>query len=84
MKKLRVDEWLCAHGVCADRDEALRMIMEGRVRYNPDMLVRKASETVAFEAALLVDTADAFASRGAQKLRPALERAGLLPKGEKH
>lgn len=77
MKKLRVDEWLCAHGVCADRDEALRMIMEGRVRYNPDMLVRKASEAVAFEAALLVDTADAFASRGAQKLRPALER--LLP-----
>ena len=77
MKKLRVDEWLCAHGICADRDEALRMIMEGRVRYNPDMLVRKASEMVAFEASLLVDTADTFASRGAQKLRPALER--LLP-----
>ncbi len=77
MKKIRVDDWLCNHGICTDRDEALRMIMAGKVRYNPDMLVRKASETVEFEAALIVDTEDTFASRGAQKLRPALER--LLP-----
>lgn len=50
------------------------MIMAGKVRYNPDMLVRKASESVPFESALLVDTEDSFASRGARKLRPALER----------
>ena len=77
MKKIRVDDWLTAHGICSDREEALRMILEGRVRHNPDMPVRKASETVPFEAALLVDTEESFASRGAQKLRPALER--LLP-----
>ncbi len=77
MKKIRVDDWLYNHGICADRDEALRMIMAGKVRHNPDMLVRKASETIPFEAALLVDAEDTFASRGAQKLRPALER--LLP-----
>ena len=64
MKKIRVDDWLCSHGICADRE----------VRYNPDMLVRKASESVPFESALLVDTEDSFASRGARKLRPALER----------
>lgn len=74
MKKIRVDDWLCSHGICADRGEALRMIMAGKVRYNPDMLVRKASESVPFESALLVDTEDSFASRGARKLRPALER----------
>ncbi len=74
MKKIRVDDWLCSHGICADREEALRMIMAGKVRYNPDMLVRKASESVPFDSALLVDTEDAFASRGARKLRPALER----------
>ncbi len=77
MKKMRVDEWLIAHGFCADRDEALRMILEGRIRHNPDMPVRKASETVAFESALLVDTEESFASRGARKLQPVLER--ILP-----
>lgn len=54
MKKIRVDDWLCSHGICGDREEALRMIMAGKVRYNPDMLVRKASESVPFESALEV------------------------------
>lgn len=72
MKKLRVDDYLCNHGICADRDEALRLIMAGKVRRNPDSVIAKASELVPFDAALLVDTAEAFASRGAGKLEPSL------------
>lgn len=74
MKKLRVDEYLCNHGICADKDEALRLIMAGKVRRNPDSVITKASEPVPFEAALLVDTADTFASRGAGKLEPSMDR----------
>lgn len=72
MKKLRVDDYLCNHGICADRDEALRLIMAGKVRRNPDSVIAKASELVPFDAALLVDSADSFASRGAGKLEPSL------------
>ncbi len=72
MKKLRVDDYLCNHGICADRDEAQRLIMAGKVRRNPDSIIAKASELVPFDAALLVDTADSFASRGAGKLEPSL------------
>lgn len=74
MKKLRVDEYLCNHGFCADREEAMRLVMAGKVRRNPDSLITKPSELVPFETALLVDNADTFASRGAGKLAPSLEQ----------
>ena len=74
MKKIRADEYLCAHGICADKEEAARLIMAGKVRRNPDSVIRKPSEEVPFESALLVDNAESFASRGAGKLAPSLER----------
>ncbi len=74
MKKIRVDDYLCSHGISLDRDDAMRFIMAGKVRRNPDAVIRNASELVDPESALLIDNGESFASRGAEKLLPSLEK----------
>jgi len=74
MKKKRADELLYEHGHAESIADAAKLILEGRVRSKPDALVRKASETFPADTVLLVDSGTEFVSRGALKLRQALEK----------
>lgn len=74
MKKKRADELLYEHGHCESIAEAALLILEGKVRSKPDSLVRKASEMFPADTVLLVDSGTGFVSRGALKLRQALEK----------
>ena len=74
MKKMRADELLCERGHFETPDEAARAIMAGKVRLNADMLLRKPGELIAFDAPLIVDDTLEYVSRGALKLRDALEK----------
>lgn len=74
MKKIRADALLCERGHFETPDEAARFIMAGKVRLNPDMLLRKPSEMLSPETPLLVDSALEYVSRGAFKLVDALEK----------
>lgn len=74
MKKCRADELLCLRGHCAEKEEASILIMAGKVRTSPDAVVRKPSEMLAIDTPLLVDTACAYVSRGAFKLKESLEK----------
>ena len=74
MKKKRADELLYEHGHAESIADAAKLILEGRVRSKPDALVRKASEMFPADTVLLVDSGTEFVSRGALKLRNALEK----------
>ena len=74
MKKFRADELLCLRGHCAGKEEAALLIMEGKVRTSPDSLVRNPSEMLSAESPLLVDSSCPYVSRGALKLKDALEK----------
>ena len=74
MKKKRADELLYEHGHCESTADAALLILEGKVRSKPDALVHKASEMFPADTVLLVDSGNEFVSRGALKLRQALEK----------
>lgn len=74
MKKKRADQLLYEHGHCDSVSEGALLIMEGKVRSNPDSLVTKASEMFPEDTVLLVDHGLEFVSRGALKLQKALEK----------
>lgn len=74
MKKKRADELLYEHGHCESTADAALLIMEGKVRSNPDSVVRKPSEMFPADTVLLVDQGSGFVSRGALKLQKALEK----------
>lgn len=74
MKKKRADELLYEHGHCESTADAALLIMEGKVRSNPDSVVRKPSEMFPADTVLLVEQGSGFVSRGALKLRNALEK----------
>lgn len=74
MKKIRADALLCERGHFETPDEAARFIMAGKVRLNPDMLLKKPSELLDPETPLLVDSELEYVSRGAFKLIEALEK----------
>lgn len=73
-KNYRADELLCARGHCMSKEEAVILIMEGKVRVNKDDVVKNPSRMLPAESPLLVETGDEFVSRGAHKLKNALER----------
>ncbi len=77
MKKIRADILLCERGHFETPEEAAKFIMAGKVRLNPDMLLRKPSDLLAPETPLLVDSELEYVSRGAFKLVNALEQ--ILP-----
>lgn len=74
MKKKRADHLLCESGQAESVADAAVLIMEGRVRSKPDTVVRKPSDLLPEDIALLVDGGHDFVSRGALKLRGALDK----------
>ena len=74
MKKKRADELLYEHGHCDSKEEAMLLIMAGKVRSKADAVVRKPSELYPADTVLLVDHGNEYVSRGAHKLKEALQK----------
>ena len=74
MKKERADILLVNRGLCASQSEAARLILAGQVRAGPDHLVHKTSERLPPDTPLDVARRYPYVSRGAEKLRAALDR----------
>lgn len=74
MKKYRADELLCLRGHCGSKEESAILIMAGKVRTSPDAVVQKPSQMLPADSPLLVDSACPYVSRGALKLKEALEK----------
>ena len=73
-KKLRADELLVEKALCETVEEARKYIMAGQVRAGNDRVVQKATEMFPLEHALFLDLPSPYVSRGAYKLKPALEK----------
>jgi 23S rRNA (cytidine1920-2'-O)/16S rRNA (cytidine1409-2'-O)-methyltransferase len=74
--RVRLDTQLVANGLAESREKAKRFVLAGAVRVN-GQLARKPSDLVQEDAALVVDAADQYASRGGHKLAPALDAFGI-------
>jgi 23S rRNA (cytidine1920-2'-O)/16S rRNA (cytidine1409-2'-O)-methyltransferase len=70
--RARLDIQLVARGLADSRERAKRFILAGAVRVN-GQLAHKPSELVDEDAALVVEAADKYASRGGHKLQTALD-----------
>jgi 23S rRNA (cytidine1920-2'-O)/16S rRNA (cytidine1409-2'-O)-methyltransferase len=70
--RARLDIQLVARGLADSREKAQRFILAGVVRVN-GQLAHKPSDLVAEDAALVVEAADKYASRGGHKLQAALD-----------
>jgi 23S rRNA (cytidine1920-2'-O)/16S rRNA (cytidine1409-2'-O)-methyltransferase len=68
----RLDTRLVALGLAASREKAQRLILAGSVRVN-GQLAHKPSEQINESAAILVEAAEKFVSRGGHKLDAALD-----------
>jgi 23S rRNA (cytidine1920-2'-O)/16S rRNA (cytidine1409-2'-O)-methyltransferase len=79
-KRKRADVVLVERGLFESRAKAQAAIAAGRVAA-AGVLVRKASEEIADDAALSAEPAHPFVSRGALKLLAALDRFGFDPAG---
>lgn len=78
----RVDEALVAQGLAGSLEEARLMVMEGRV-YLGTGKVAKASDKVKVGLGLTVrDPGLPYVSRGALKLKKAMESFGIMPMGQ--
>ena len=73
MQKKRADIRLRELGLCDSRAQAHRLIMAGKVRLGPDQVIKKPNSNVPADAELVIDEPYPYASRGAEKLKPALE-----------
>lgn len=73
-KKLRVDQLMCQRELCETTAEAAVLILEGRVRCGTDHVIRKTTDLLPVDAELHVDIPCPYVSRGAYKLKPALEK----------
>jgi len=73
-KKIRADELLCRQGQVPDRQAAAILILAGQVRSSADHVIAKTSELVDETVTLIVALPCPYVSRGAYKLKPALER----------
>ena len=77
---MRLDVLVTKAGLAESRERAQALIVAGKVRVAGET-VRTPARTVDEHAAIAVDTEPAYASRGALKLGPALERFGVDPAG---
>jgi 23S rRNA (cytidine1920-2'-O)/16S rRNA (cytidine1409-2'-O)-methyltransferase len=77
---LRLDVLLTQKGLAESRERAQALIMAGKVRVAGET-VRRPDRTVADGSPVSVDSDPDFASRGALKLGPALDRFGVDPGG---
>ena len=78
--RLRADRLLVERGLFDSRAKAHAAIEAGLVRAN-GAVVRKASDEIAFDAELIATPAHPYVSRGALKLKAALEHFGFDPSG---
>ena len=76
----RLDVLVTKTGLAESRERAQALILAGKVRVAGET-VRSPGRTVSEDAAIAVDAEPAYASRGALKLGPALDRFGVDPKG---
>ena len=77
----RLDVVVTQHGLAESRERAQALILAGKVRVAGET-VRRPDRTVKEDAAIAVDAEPGYASRGAMKLGPALDRFGVEPKGK--
>jgi len=77
---LRLDVLLTRQGLAESRERAQALIMAGKVRVAGET-VRRPDRAVADGAPISVDSDPGYASRGALKLGPALDRFGVDPRG---
>jgi 23S rRNA (cytidine1920-2'-O)/16S rRNA (cytidine1409-2'-O)-methyltransferase len=76
----RLDVLVTKSGVVESRERAQALILAGKVRVAGET-VRTPGRSVADDAPIEVDAEPAFASRGALKLGPALDRFAVDPRG---
>lgn len=74
VKKVRVDELLLRQELVEDRAEAQKYILAGFVRTHADHVVRKATDLVPEDTVMSLDLPMPYVSRGAYKLKDALEK----------
>jgi 23S rRNA (cytidine1920-2'-O)/16S rRNA (cytidine1409-2'-O)-methyltransferase len=76
----RLDVLVARSGLAESRERAQALILAGKVRVAGET-VRKPDRAVSEDAAISVESAPDYASRGALKLAPALEAFGVDPSG---
>jgi len=76
----RLDVLVTKSGLAESRQRAQALILAGKVRVAGET-VRRPDRSVSEDAAISVETAPDYASRGALKLAPALDRFGVDPAG---
>jgi 23S rRNA (cytidine1920-2'-O)/16S rRNA (cytidine1409-2'-O)-methyltransferase len=75
----RLDVLVASSGLAESRERAQALILAGKVRVGGET-VRSPAKAVSEDAVIAVDSEPAYASRGALKLAPALERFGVDPR----
>src|SRR5207245_3994106 len=75
----RLDVLVTKSGLAESRQRAQALILAGKVRVAGET-VRSPDRTVSEDAAIAVDSEPGYASRGALKLAPALDRFGVDPR----
>jgi len=76
----RLDVLVARHGLAESRERAQALILAGKVRVAGET-VRRPDRSVRDDATIAVDAEPGYASRGALKLGPALDRFGVDPAG---
>src|SRR5260221_1618000 len=76
----RLDVLITKSGLAESRERAQALILAGKVRVAGET-IRKPDRAVSDDAAISVESAPDYASRGALKLAPALETFGVDPSG---
>ena len=76
----RLDVLITQSGLAESRQRAQALILAGKVRVAGET-VRSPARSVAEDAAIAVEAEPGYASRGALKLGPALDRFGIDPGG---
>ncbi|TMG62436.1 MAG: TlyA family rRNA (cytidine-2'-O)-methyltransferase, partial [Chloroflexi bacterium] len=76
----RLDVLVTNSGLAESRERAQALILAGKVRVAGET-VRRPDRAVSDDALIDVDAGPGYASRGALKLAPALDRFGVNPAG---
>lgn len=76
----RLDVLVTKSGLAESRERAQALILAGKVRVAGET-VRRPDRSVSADASIAVDSDPGYASRGALKLAPALDRFGVDPAG---
>src|SRR6202165_4889858 len=76
----RLDVLVTRNGLAESRERAQALILAGKVRVGGET-IRRPDRSVSEDAAISVESGPDFASRGALKLGPALDRFQVDPSG---